>query len=81
SQPRIRRVKMETKRDKFVRIANKRVNNTITKINLVGGLSNRSNYEYTEADVKKIFSALDNALDQAKKKFQPKKGQDEFRLA
>ncbi len=46
---------MESKRDKFKRLAEKRVNNAIKSINLVGNLSNKNIYDYTDDDVSRIF--------------------------
>lgn len=57
-------------REKFVRLATKRVNNALKAIQLVGNLSNRSNYDYTEPDVQKIFRALQDELAVSKKKFE-----------
>jgi hypothetical protein len=57
-------------RDKFVRLANARVNKALNAIRLIGNLSNRSNYSYTEDDVEKIFRALSTALKDCKGKFQ-----------
>ena len=59
-------------RQKFVELAQKRVNRTIKDIRLIGNLSNRSNYDYTDDDVKKIHSALKSALDEMKKRFEAK---------
>jgi len=56
-------------RGKFVRLANKRVSNALKAMQLIGNLSNRSNYDYTEADVQKIFKALQDELSASKKKF------------
>jgi hypothetical protein len=72
----------ERDRAKFVDLANKRVNNAITVIRLIGNLSNKSNYSYTEEDVKKIFSALHKEMKEARRRFKEgstrKKG--EFQL-
>jgi hypothetical protein len=59
----------ETKRDKFVRIAEARTNKIIDMIQLLGNCSNSSAYEYTPADVDKIFLALETELKEARKKF------------
>lgn len=56
-------------REKFVRLATKRVNGVIKSINLIGNLSNKSNYDYTEEDVMKIFRALQEELNACKKRF------------
>jgi len=57
-------------RAKFVRLATKRVTNALKSIQLVGNLSNRSNYDYTEEDVQKIFRALQEELNSCRRKFE-----------
>ena len=59
-------------KEKFVELAEKRVNKTLKDIKLIGNLSNRSNYSYTEQDVKKIYGALTKAVDEMKSKFDRK---------
>jgi hypothetical protein len=59
----------EDDRAKFVRLATNRVNTAIRKIRLIGNLSNRSNYSYTDKDVAKIFKALRAQLDECQAKF------------
>lgn len=59
----------ETDREKFVRLANKRVNNAIKAIELVGNLSNRSNYDYSQEDAEKIFLALSKELKACRERF------------
>ncbi|HQK35434.1 MAG TPA: hypothetical protein PK074_11980 [Spirochaetales bacterium] len=59
----------ETKREKFVRIVEARTNKIINMIQLLGNCSNSSAYEYTPADIDKIFSAIENELKKARKKF------------
>lgn len=60
---------METKREKFVRIVEARMNKIIGMVRLLGNCSNRANYDYTEADVQKIFTALEKEIKLAKMKF------------
>lgn len=60
---------MRDKRQKFVELAEARVNRAIKDIRLIGNLSNRSAYEFTEADVKKIFRALQKEVDGARGRF------------
>lgn len=70
-------------RKKFVRLATKRVNSAIKSISLIGNLSNKSNYDYTEEDVGKIFRALNNEISACKKRFDMAAKSDtkrEFRL-
>ncbi len=59
----------ETKREKFVRLAEARTNKIIDMIQLLGNCSNLATYEYTAQDVDKIFSAIESELREAKKKF------------
>ena len=60
---------MSEKRDKFERLAEKRVTEAIKKIRLVGNLSNKNNYDYTEAHAKQIIDTLDNEIKILKNKF------------
>lgn len=59
----------ETKRERFVRLAEARTNKIIDMLQLLGNCSNPSVYEYTQADVDKIFSAIESEVREAKKKF------------
>jgi hypothetical protein len=72
----------EADRKKFVELAEKRVNRALKDIQLIGNLSNRSNYFYTDEDALKIYKALRKAVDDMKSKFDNKGalGKDEFRL-
>ena len=57
------------KRDKFVKLAEARVNRAVRDLRLVGNLSNRQAYSFGEEDVRKIFRALQKELDAAKVRF------------
>ena len=59
----------ETKREKFVRIAEARTNKIINMILLLGNCSNQSLYEYSQKDVNKIFNTIQTELDEAKKRY------------
>jgi hypothetical protein len=59
----------ENDRKKFVQLAETRVSKALRDIRLIGNLSNRSNYDYTEQDAKKIYSALKKAVDEMKQRF------------
>lgn len=59
----------ETKRDRFVRLAEARTNKIIDMIQLLGNCSNTSVYDYSQQDIEKIFNAIENELRDAKKKF------------
>ncbi len=73
----------QKKRDKFIELAESRVKKTITNLRLIGNLSRKNNYEYTDEDVKKITSVLDKELKNVKDLF--KRGsemssEDSFKL-
>lgn len=57
------------RRKKFIQLAEKRVNKSLSQIYLVGNLSNPTNYSYTEEDVTKIYRALRKAVDEMKARF------------
>lgn len=71
---------METKRDKFVRLAEARTNKAIDMIRLISNLSNKNNYEYSEEDVQKIFSTIEKELKNAKAKFNGPSANEIFKL-
>ena len=60
---------MESKRERFVRIAENRTNKIIDMIRLLGNCANKSNYEYSDDDINKIFSTLEKELKTAKMKY------------
>ena len=59
----------ESKRERFVRLAEARTNKIIDMVQLLGNCSNSSIYEYTQQDVDQIFSAIEAEVREAKKKF------------
>lgn len=73
---------MSAKREKFVELAEARVNRAIKDLQLIGNLSNRSAYEFTDADIRKMFSAIQKAMEAAKARFSRDgdAGSGEFRL-
>ncbi|MFZ2651642.1 MAG: hypothetical protein WA210_16210 [Burkholderiaceae bacterium] len=70
------------KRKKFVRLAQSRTVNAIRAIRVIGKLGNKSHYEYGEADVKKIATALSKEIDALKSRMsdQGGKAEVEFKL-
>lgn len=70
------------KREKFVTLAESRTANAIRAIRVIGNLSNRSHYDFTEADIRKIASALSNEVDALKRRFAERTGKAavEFKL-
>lgn len=72
----------EEDRKKFVTLATKRVNNALKAIQLIGNLSNKSNYDYTDKDVEKIFTALHKEMKSCRQRFDSpgKKNGNQFTL-
>lgn len=52
----------ETKREKFVRLTENRMNNVLKGIQLLGNMSNANNYEFTQEDLNKIIKTLKTAV-------------------
>lgn len=71
---------METKREKFKELAEKRVNNALKNIQLIGNLSNTNNYEYLEEEVSKIFKTLKEELQTAEARFKISGKKGKFKL-
>lgn len=68
---------VNTKREKFMELAEKRVNKAVKTMRLIGNLSNKSNYDYTDELVNEIIGALERELRDLKKKFSPGKAEDQ----
>lgn len=60
---------MRDRRERFVSLAEARTEKALDAIRLLGNLSNRSNYEYTEADVTQIVRALETEIRGLKARF------------
>jgi hypothetical protein len=70
-------------RQAFVRLAEARTNKILKALDLLGNLSNRSNYSYTEDDIRKIFRTIGERTANVSAKFQAigqAKKRDLFRL-
>lgn len=61
----------ESKSDKFKRIAERRTNTIILSIRKLQYLSNRNNYEYSDSEVKQIFTAIEEELKKVSDSFLP----------
>ena len=62
-------MRQETKREKFVRLAEARTNKILEMMRLLGNCAVKANYDYTDEDTKKIFNALEKALKNTKNRF------------
>jgi hypothetical protein len=74
--------KASSKREKFVEIAEGRTKNAIKAIRVIAKLGNKSAYEYSEADVKKIASALNREIEALKARMTSSGGKEtvDFKL-
>lgn len=68
------------KKERFKRVAEGRTNKIIDQIRLLGNCANKSNYEYNDDDVRKIFTAIENELKKTRSKYQEKTKSDRFEL-
>ena len=69
----------ESKRERFVRVAERRTNAILEKIRVLGNCSNRSMYQYEDADVEKIFRVIKASLKETEMQFKQKSSK-QFRL-
>jgi len=60
---------MRDRRERFVSLAESRTDKALNAIRLLGNLSNRSNYEYSDDDVTQIVKALDAEIKALRTRF------------
>ena len=69
------------RKEKFKKLAERRVSRLLKDMKLISNLSNKSNYEYEEKDAKKIISAIEAELKYLKMQFnQNSKKNKSFKL-
>jgi len=64
---------VQSREDRFKRIAANRTNEVLDRIRILGNCSNKSTYKYSEDEVNKIFRVLDQEIKNCKAKFTNKK--------
>ena len=69
----------ETQEARFRRIATVRTNAVLDRLRILGNLSNRQMYRYSEEDINKIFSAINKQIKEVRAKFNSQK-QEKFKL-
>jgi len=69
----------EAPEERFKRIAQARTNAVLHQLRILGNLSNKQRYRYSEEDINKIFSAINKQLRETKTKFNYQK-QKGFKL-
>ncbi len=69
------------KEERFKRIAGRRVQEILDKLRLLGNCANKSNYSYTDEQVRKILNAIDEEWKKVKMEFNKGKTKNrEFNL-
>ena len=72
---------MESKKDRFKRIAEARTNKAIDMIRLLGNCANKKNYDYSKDEVDKIIRVLESEIKDLKNKFNDSlKSNEKFKL-
>ena len=71
---------MNKKQENFKRLAESRTNKVIDMLQLIGNLSNTSNYEYSIEDVNKMFEAIFLEAEPQKAKFKVSTGERKKRF-
>jgi hypothetical protein len=74
---------MSIKRTNFVRLAEARVTKALKSIRVIGNLSNKANYEYSDQDIGRIINALQGEITTLKSRFKNKGNSEtvEFKLS
>lgn len=72
----------QSKREKFIGLAEKRTIKALKAIRMISKLGNRNAYDYDDADVRKIVKALTDEIETLKVRMNNTKGSDDidFRL-
>ena len=60
------------KMQKFEQLAERRVNEAVKKISIIGNLSNKGNYDYTDEHIKQIVSTLRKEIGKVQSRFDNK---------
>jgi hypothetical protein len=68
--------KSSARREKFVQLAQARTKKAIRAIRIIGKLGNRNAYEYSDADVRKIASALSKEIEAMRLRMSQTRGAD-----
>lgn len=61
--------RQETRNERFKRLANARMNKCLKQLQLIENLSNRSNYDWSEEEAKKIVATLKQSVASIEMKF------------
>ena len=75
----MKEINMETREERFRRVATRRTNDILRRIRILGNCANRSTYDYTEEEINRVFMAIEKEIRIAKSKFCVKNNK-EFKL-
>ena len=67
----------ESKKQRFERIAEPRVNAVLDKLRLLGQCSNRNNYEFDKKQISQMFSTIETELKRIKVLYQKPNGKED----
>lgn len=70
----------ETKRERFVRLAENRMDTVLKGIELMGNLSNSRNYDFDQEDLNKIIRTLKNSVSELEHKYNNTNKTKKFKL-
>jgi hypothetical protein len=65
----IQEIKKEDRASRFKRVAQRRTENALNSLRVLGNCANKSTYQYSEEDIGKIFRAIEEQLRLTKSKF------------
>lgn len=68
------------RRQRFLRIAESRVNKILSNLDNLAKCSNKRNYEYSEEEVRKIFREIERKVKETKFQFQGGISKGKFKL-
>lgn len=63
----------ENRNARFKRLAEARTEKVLDMLDLIGNLSNKSFYEYTDEEIKAVFDAIEKSVKENKDKFNKNK--------
>jgi hypothetical protein len=59
----------ENKKQRFQRLAEKRTNDVLERLRILGNCANRAQYEYAAEEIRKIFNTIEREVKLIKLKF------------
>ena len=71
----------KTRRERFKDVATRRTRRLLADIRLLANCANKSAYEYTDADVEKVFGAIEREVAAARARFEKKPKQKDVEFA